>query len=137
MEPQRREGRQGNTEEDRIAHDIIGAAIEVHRELGPGLLESAYQLALEHELRQRRIAFESQKAVPVRYKGLELEGGYRADLVVGGLVVVELKAVDALAPIHDAQMLSYLRMLDMRLGLLLNFHAVLMRDGIRRLAHRL
>jgi GxxExxY protein len=115
-----------------LTHSIIGAAIEVHRVLGPGLLESAYEECLAQELTLRSIPFERQKPVPVVYKGLKLECGYRVDLLVDGRVVVELKAVEALAPIHDAILLTYLRLSGCKIGLLINFHAAVLKDGIRR-----
>jgi GxxExxY protein len=115
-----------------LTHSIIGAAIEVHRVLGPGPLESAYEECLAHELTLREIAFERQKPLPVVYKGMKLECGYRVDLLVGGRVVVELKAVEALAPIHDAILLTYLRLSGCKIGLLINFHCAVLKDGIRR-----
>jgi GxxExxY protein len=115
-----------------LTHSIIGAAIEVHRQLGPGLLESAYEECLAQELTLRSIPFERQKPVPVVYKGLKLECGYRVDLLVDGRVVVELKAVEALAPIHDAILLTYLRLSGCKIGLLINSHVAVLKDGIRR-----
>ena len=111
---------------------IIGAAIEVHRTLGPGLLESAYEQCLAHEFSLRRIPFERQQPLSVEYKGIHLDAGYRLDFLVSGTVVVELKAVDALLQIHQAQMLSYLKLGGWQLGLLINFHAPLLREGIKR-----
>jgi GxxExxY protein len=113
---------------------VIGAAIEVHRELGPGLLESAYQRALAHELRLRGVAFEEQKLCPITYKDLVIEDAYRLDFLVGGLVVVELKTVDALLDLHDAQVLTYLKFSRCHIGLLLNFRSTTMTRGLRRLA---
>ena len=104
-----------------------------HNALGPGLLESAYEECLAHELSQRGIPFDRQKPLPVVYRGLKLECGYRADFLVDGRVIVELKAVDALAPIHDAIVLTYLRMSGCKVGLLLNFNVAALRDGIKRL----
>jgi GxxExxY protein len=115
-----------------LTHSIIGAAIEVHRQLGPGLLESAYEECLAQELTLRSIPFERQKPVPVVYKGLKLECGYRVDLLVDGRVVVELKAVEALAPIHDAILLTYLRLSGCKIGLLINSHVAVLKDGVRR-----
>ena len=115
-----------------LTHSIIGAAIEVHRQLGPGLLESAYEECLAQELTLRSIPFERQRPVPVVYKGLKLECGYRVDLFVDGRVVIELKAVEALAPIHDAILLTYLRLSGCKIGLLINFHVAVLKDGIRR-----
>jgi GxxExxY protein len=111
---------------------VIGAAIEVHRHLGPGLLESAYQTCLERELTLRRVPFDRQVDLPVEYKGLNLDCAYRMDLVVGGLVVVELKAVEAIAPIFEAQLLTYLRLPGHWLGLLINFCVPVLKDGVRR-----
>ena len=120
-------------DENALSKEIIGAAIEVHRQLGPGLLESAYEQCLAFELSARGIPFERETPVPVTYKDVQLDCGYRLDFLVSGLVVVELKAVDRLAPIHEAQMLTYLRLTKCKLGLLLNFNEVRMRDGIKRL----
>jgi len=122
---------------DRVTHEIIGAAIAVHEALGPGLLESAYQACLVHELAQRGLSVEAEKPLPVRYREVTLDCGYRLDLVVNHEVVVELKAVDRLGPIHDAQLLSYLRLSGLRLGLLINFNVPLLKDGIRRLVNGL
>jgi len=122
-----------NTERDPVSATVIGAAIEVHRVLGPGLLESAYEECLCHELSLRGIAFERQLALPVNYKGVKLDCGYRLDIVLPGKLVIEVKAVEALAPIHDAQLLTYLKLAGIRTGLLLNFNVPLLRDGIRRL----
>jgi GxxExxY protein len=127
----------GDHPEDRLSHEIIGAAIEVHRHLGPGLLESAYETALAHELTLRGLAVRRQVMLPVSYKGVALDDGYRIDLLVDEAVLVEVKAVVALAPIHEAQMLTYLKFADRRLGLLLNFHAATMKDGTKRVVHRL
>ena len=115
-----------------LSHEIIGAAIEVHRALGPGLLESAYHECLCRELVIRGIPFQKEVALPLEYKGVHLECGYRIDLVVAGQIVVECKSVEALAPIHDAQLLTYLRLGGYKLGLLINFNVVLLKDGIHR-----
>src|SRR5688572_23374235 len=117
---------------NRITEAIIGAAIEVHRELGPGLLESAYEKALCHELSLRQIPFECQKILPVNYKGLNLDCGYRLDLVVMNLVVVELKAIEKFDAIHEAQLLTYLRLGQWKAGLLINFNVEVLRLGIKR-----
>jgi len=118
-----------------VTDQVIGAAIEVHRTLGPGLLESAYQRALAHELRLCGVLFEEQKLCSVRYKDLLIEDAYRLDFLVEGSVVVEIKAIDSLAEIHDAQTLTYLRFSGCKIGLLLNFRCkVLARTGLRRLA---
>jgi GxxExxY protein len=115
-----------------ITDAVIGAAIEVHKALGPGLLESAYEECLCYELKQRNIYFERQYNLPVRYKEVCLDCGYRLDLLVEGAVVVELKAVEKLLPIHDAQLLSYLRSGDWKIGLLINFNVPVLKQGIRR-----
>ena len=116
---------------------IIAAAIEVHRYLGPGLLESAYEQCLCRELDRRGINFERQVALPIDYKGYRIDSGYRLDLVVDQRVVVELKAVRQLEKIHEAQLLTYLKMTGLNLGLLLNFNVVLLKDGIKRLVNGL
>lgn len=118
--------------ENEITQKIIGAAIEVHKSIGPGLLESAYEACLAREMSLRDIPFERQKPLPLTYKGAKLDVGYRLDFLVAELVVVELKAVKAFEPIHKAQMLTYLRLTGCKLGLLLNFHSPLMKTGIKR-----
>jgi GxxExxY protein len=123
-----------NLEINQLTELVIGAAIEVHRELGPGLLESAYQRALAHELRLRGVAFEEQKLCPITYKDLVIEDACRLDFLVGGLVVVELKTVDALLDVHDAQVLTYLKFSRCHIGLLLNFRSTTLTRGLRRLA---
>jgi GxxExxY protein len=115
-----------------LTERIIGAAIEVHRELGPGLLESTYKACLAHELRSQGLLVEAEKEMPVRYKNLVIEVGYRRDLLVEGKVIVELKAVDKVHPIHEAQLLTYLRLSQCKVGLLLNFNVKLLKDGITR-----
>ncbi len=120
---------------DSITRRIIGAAIEVHRHLGPGLLESAYEACLAFELRQSGFRIEQQKRLPVIYKDVKLDCGYRLDLVVEDSVVVEIKAVDQLAPIHDAQLLSYLRLSGKRVGLLINFHVRVLKNGLKRIVN--
>lgn len=116
-----------------LTREIIGAAIEVHRALGPGLLESAYEECLAREIADREIPFERQRAIPVVYKGLKLDCGYRLDLLVAGKIVVELKSVEALGAIHDAVLLTYLRLSGCRVGLLINFNVPVLKDGIKRL----
>ena len=116
-----------------VTERILGAAIEVHRELGPGLLESAYEECLATELALRGIRFERQKPVPLLYKGSKIGLGFRLDLVVEDLVAVELKAVDAILPIHEAQVLTYLKLTGLQVALLLNFNVKLLPKGIRRL----
>jgi GxxExxY protein len=119
-------------EPNKITEQIIDAAIEVHRALGPGLLESAYEECLCHELRLRGVAFERQRPLPVEYKRTKLDCGYRLDLLVAGAVVVEIKAVDSIMPIHEAQLLTYLKVGGWKLGLLINFNVPVLKDGIRR-----
>ncbi len=116
-----------------LVHSIIGAAIEVHRELGPGLFESVYEQCLTFELGLRGLRAERQKTLPVRYKGLSIEHGYRPDLIVEDAVLVELKSVEALLPVHQSQLLSYLRLSRYEVGLLINFNVPLLKRGIRRL----
>lgn len=118
-----------------ITPQIIGAAIKVHRRLGPGLLESAYEVCLAYELEKLGFRVQRQKAVPLVYETVRLECGFRADLVVNGEVVIEIKSKEALHPVDQAQLLSHLRLLDIRVGLLINFHVVLLRDGIRRIVN--
>ncbi len=115
-----------------LSDQVIGAAIEVHRELGPGLLESAYQACLAHELSLRGICFVSQLDLPLTYKGIALDVGYRIDLLVEDKIIVELKAVERMTPIHEAQLLTYLRLLKKPVGLLLNFSVPVLKDGITR-----
>jgi GxxExxY protein len=118
-----------------LTHAIIGAAIDVHRALGPGLLESAYEECLARELATRNIPFERQKPLPLVYRDVKLECGYRVDFLIDKRVVLELKAVDALAPIHDAIVLTYLRLSGCKIGLLINFNTTVLKDGIRRLVN--
>jgi GxxExxY protein len=117
---------------NQITGNVIGAAIEVHRSLGPGLLESAYQECLARELVLRHIPFERQRPLPLEYKGIRLECGYRIDLLIAGAVVVEIKSVESLAPIHEAQLITYLRLGGWRVGLLINFNVVVLKNGICR-----
>ena len=118
--------------DNEITQQIIGAAIEVHRQLGPGLLESAYEECLCHELASRKLNFERQKPLPLTYKNVKLDCGYRLDLLVEGRVVVELKSVDGLGPIHEAIVLTYLKLSGHRLGLLINFNVTMLKDGLKR-----
>jgi GxxExxY protein len=122
---------------NRITDGIIGAAIAVHRELGPGLLESAYEACLAYELVQRGMAIERQKELPVVYRGVRLDCGYRMDLLVRDQVVVEIKAVDRLEPIHTAQLLSYLKLSGRKVGLLINFNQKMLKNGVKRVVHGL
>jgi GxxExxY protein len=116
-----------------ITHKVIAAAMKVHSVLGPGLLESAYQACLAHELRSRGFEVAVQVPLPVVYEGQKLEVGYRIDLVVEGRVVIEVKAVDAIHPIHEAQLLSYMRLSRITVGLLINFNVLHLKDGIKRM----
>ena len=120
-------------ERDPLTGKVIGFAIDVHRTLGPGLLESAYEECLCHELREGRIPFRRQVPLPVVYKSVRLECGYRIDLVVSDALIVELKTVERLLPVHDAQLLTYMRLSGLPKGLLLNFNAPVLKDGIKRL----
>ncbi len=122
-------------EANRLSNLIIGAAIAVHRELGPGLLESAYEACLHHELSQQGLRVERQVSQPVIYKGIHLDCGYRLDLLVEDLVIVELKTVESLQPIHDAQLLTYLKLKKLWLGLLINFNVPVLKNGIKRLVN--
>jgi GxxExxY protein len=128
----RRRGDAGvDDETERLAAATIGAAIEVHREMGPGMPESAYKFALCHELDLRGIPYVSEVPVSILYKGKEVGTG-RIDILVGGKLVLELKAIDALAPVHRAQLLTYLQVMKLRLGLLINFNVPILKDGIKR-----
>jgi GxxExxY protein len=121
--------------EEEIGHSIIGAAIKVHSVVGPGLLESAYEMCLLYELEKQHLPARRQVMIPIRYEGLTIDNGYRVDLLIGERVVVELKAVEAILPVHRGQLLSYLRLGGFKLGFLLNFHAARMRDGIVRMVN--
>lgn len=116
----------------RLSGAVLGAAIEVHRTLGPGLLESAYEACLAYELKGRGFSIEQQRSLPVFYKGVELDCLYRLDMVVEGRVLLEIKAVERLLPVHQAQILSYLRLSRLPLGLLINFHCATLWQGVRR-----
>ena len=129
MQPKRR------LYQEQLTGQIIGAAIEVHKQLGPGLLESTYLACLCHELELRGILFECQKPLPLEYKGIRLDCGYRIDLLVAGSVIVEIKSVEALAPIHEAQLLTYLKLTGIKVGFLINFNVVVLKNGLRRLMH--
>jgi GxxExxY protein len=118
-----------------ITEQVIGACIEIHKQIGPGLLESAYEECLCYELSQRGIRFERQKPLPVKYKGVSLDCGYRLDLVVEGEIILELKTVESLLPIHEAQLLTYLKLSELTLGLLINFNVPVLKDGIKRIAN--
>lgn len=123
--------------ENLIGERVLGAALTVHRALGPGLLESAYAACLAHELAKLDLPFRRQVPVPIRYDGVELEIGYRLDLLVGDLVVVEIKAVERITDVHRAQIISYLKLGGYRLGYLLNFNVKMFKDGISRMANGL
>jgi len=118
---------------DQISYQIIGAAMKVHSELGPGLLESAYETCLKYELVDRGLFVERQKALPIIFKGIEMENAYRLDLLVAHSIIIELKVVEDLAPIHQAQLMTYLKLSGLKLGLLLNFNVVRMKNGITRI----
>ncbi len=117
---------------DELSNRVIGCAIEVHKTLGPGLLESAYERCLSFELLAAKIRHETQKEIVLNYKGTELDCGYRADFVIENELVVELKAVDKVLPIHEAQLLTYMKLANAKIGLLINFNAYLLKDGIKR-----
>ena len=123
--------------ENHIAAVVVDAALKIHKILGPGLLESVYQATLSFELQKRGLSVAQQVALPVHYEGIKLDVGYRVDLLVGNKVVVEIKSVEALAPVHRKQVRTYLRLMDVRLGLLLNFNVELMKYGIQRVVNRL
>lgn len=128
--PQRHREHRG--EQDLLTHKVIGAAIEVHKHLGPGLLESSYERCLVHELTSRQLKIERQIELPLEYKGLTLETGYRLDLVVNNEVIIELKAVEKLTGIHEAQLLTYMKLSGISKGLLINFNEILIKNGIKR-----
>ncbi|MEM8495079.1 MAG: GxxExxY protein [Planctomycetota bacterium] len=117
---------------DPLTHRILGEAIEVHRELGPGLLESTYEACLAYELHARSLKVQSQIALPVRYRDQQLDAGYRVDLLVENQVVIELKSVDRVQPIHEAQLMTYLRLSGFKTGLLINFNVTRLMDGVTR-----
>ena len=123
--------------ENEIGETLLGCAFRVHSALGPGVLESAYEACLLHELTKTGIAVSRQVSLPVAYDGLELDAGYRIDLLIEDLVIVEVKSVERLLPVHMAQVLSYLRLVDRKLGYLLNFNTVHMRNGIKRVVNNL
>jgi GxxExxY protein len=115
-----------------ITQQVIGCAIEVHRQLGPGLLESVYEKCLAYELKQAGLVFEKQIELPVHYKEVQIDCGFRVDLFIEKALIVEIKAVEALIPVHEAQILTYMRLMGAKTGLLINFHVRLLKDGIRR-----
>ena len=137
MREEEREPKEKEPTEDRgsgrdLTERIIGCAMEVHRALGPGLLENVYEECLCYELKQQHLPHDKQVPLPVIYKGVALDCGYRMDIVVAQTVVVELKTVDHILPVHEAQLLTYLKLSKLHIGLLLNFHTAVLRDGIRR-----
>ena len=125
----------GRQELDALSKSIIGAAIEVHRELGPGLLESAYEHCLAFELSERGHTVERQKLVPVEYKTIDVDAGFRLDLLVDRKIIVELKSVDVIAPIHKAQLMTYLKLTRLKVGLLMNFNVKILRHGLHRVVY--
>uniref|UniRef100_UPI00404ADABE GxxExxY protein n=2 Tax=Flavobacterium sp. TaxID=239 RepID=UPI00404ADABE len=123
--------------ENELSTVIIGAAIEVHKQLGPGLLESSYEHCLAFELKQKGLDVKQQLALPIVYKEVKLDAGYRIDLLVENKVIIEIKSVESLADIHTAQLLTYLKLKDLKLGLLINFNAVRLVDGLKRIVNKL
>jgi len=123
--------------ENEIARVIVDAAFKIHKTLGPGLLESVYQATLSYELQTRGLQVLQQVPLPVEYEGVKLEIGFRVDLIVNSKVIIEIKSVEAVATVHKMQLLTYLRLMDLRLGLLINFNVGLMKDGIQRVVNRL
>jgi len=119
-----------------ISGEIVDAAFHIHSTLGPGLLETVYEVVLARQLERRGLSVERQKIVPIEFEGLHFDEGFRADLIVEHCVIVELKSVERLAPVHSKQLLTYLRLLDYRLGLLINFGAPLIKDGIQRIVNK-
>ena len=118
---------------ERVAKEIVDAAFKVHKALGPGLLESVYEICLCHELAKRNVPFEKQLSLPVMYEGIRLDAGLRLDLLVAEAVIVELKAVERMSPLYEAQLLTYLKLSGKRLGLLINFNSPVLKDGFKRL----
>ncbi len=116
-----------------LSHEIMAAAIEVHRELGPGLLESSYQACLCHELTLRQIPIRYQIELPLRYKGVYLDCGYKLDIIADEKIILEVKSVTELHPVHEAQLLPYLKLANVRVGLLMNFNVPVIKDGVKRL----
>ena len=123
--------------ENAIATIIVDAAFKIHKTLGPGLLESVYQATLDHELRRRGLSVNREVSLPVHYEGIQLEVGYRVDLIVADKVIIEVKSVEAIAPVHKKQVLTYLRLMDLRLGLLINFNVERIKEGIHRVVNGL
>ena len=123
--------------ENEIAYQIVGASLELHRQVGPGLLESAYEYALAYELQERGLQVQSQKVMPFHYKNIVMEIGYRIDLMVEEKVIIELKSVENLSPVHYAQTLTYLKLSNLKLGLLINFNEKFIKNGIHRIVNNL
>ena len=123
--------------ENEIAKQIVDASFQIHTALGPGLLESVYEKVLEHELKKRGLSVERQRAIPIQYGGLLFDEGFRADIIVEDCIIVELKSVETVAPVHKKQLLTYLRLADKKLGLLINFGSALIKDGIYRIVNGL
>jgi GxxExxY protein len=121
---------------NQISGQIVDAAFYIHSKLGPGLLESVYEVILAKELERRKLYVERQKSIPIEFEGMHFEEGFRADLIIERAIIVELKSVETLAPVHSKQLLTYLRLLDYRLGLLINFGAPLLKDGIKRIVNK-
>lgn len=134
MNHQGHQATQPDDEVDLVAKEVVDAGFQVHHALGPGLLESAYEECLSYELTRRDVAFERQVSMPISYKGLQLDIGYRIDLLVAKCVIVEIKAVETMLPIHQAQIMTYLRLSGCRLGFLMNFNVRLFKLGVRRVA---
>lgn len=134
-ETQRHRGTEKNFFDSDLTETIIGCAIEVHRALGPGLLESVYEECLCYELQLKGLNIERQKILPIAYKEVKLEAGYRLDLVVEGKVIVELKCIEKLMPVHEAQIMTYLRLTRIKTGLLINFFTPVLKDGIKRIVY--
>ena len=126
-------GENTSAEVERVATQIVDAAFKIHSKLGPGLLESAYRALMVYELEKRGMMVRSEVEMPVTYEGIRLDVGYRVDLIVNNAVIVELKAVEKLHPVHDAQLMTYLKLSGIRLGLLINFNTKLIKDGIKRI----
>ena len=118
---------------NKLTEEIIGKSIEVHRELGPGLLESAYETCLVYELRNAGLKVETQKPLPLIYKGIKIDCGYRIDVLVEDSIIIELKSIEQILPVHKSQVLSYLRLSNLKLGLLINFNVILLKQGIHRI----
>lgn len=120
---------------EQIARDVVDASMKIHMKLGPGLLETVYEVVLARELQRRGYVLERQKPVPIRYDDVTFDEGFRADLIVNSCLLIELKSLEKLAPVHSKQVLTYIRLLDFRLGLLINFGEELLKNGIKRIAN--